>query len=118
MDRVEIDVGDERELRSLRKWLVDEPGLRGWRITLANPELAPGDMGAISDVLVVALGSGGAGAALVASLSAWLQTRVTTVKMRMRSDAGEVEIEATTARDPAALVERLAKALPRADDTT
>jgi hypothetical protein len=118
MNRVEIDVGDERQLRSLREWLVDEPDMRGSKVTLAVPEFAPGHMGAVSDVLVVALGSGGAGAALVASLSAWLQTRVTTVKMRMRSAEGEVEIEATTARDPAALVERLAKALPRADDTT
>jgi Effector Associated Constant Component 1 len=82
------------ELASLEEWLIEDPELRACRITRKAPKPRPGEMGGISDVLVVALGSGGAGAALATSLSIWLRTRVNRVSVRLKTDKGEIEVQA------------------------
>lgn len=46
-------------LRSLFDWLRLEDDLRGTRIGWAPAQPNPGEMGALSDVLVVSLGAGG-----------------------------------------------------------
>jgi Effector Associated Constant Component 1 len=83
------------ELASLEEWLFEDPELRTCRITRKAPEPRPGEMGGISDVLIVALGSGGAGAALATSLSVWLRTRVDRVSVRLKTDKGEIEVRAS-----------------------
>jgi len=95
------------DLKNLEDWLLDEPALAGYPVTrpVAAPE--PGQMGAVSDVLVVALGSGGAGAALASSLSVWLRSRVSQVTVRIRTERGEVELSATSARDPKSVVREI-----------
>lgn len=52
---------DETAPRSLLDWLHHEDELRG-RVVLERAAPRPGEMGGLVDALVVALGSGGAGA--------------------------------------------------------
>jgi Effector Associated Constant Component 1 len=55
-----------------------------------------GELGALADVLVVAVGSGGALSVLATSLKAWLaQPRRSDVRIRIQRDDGQtVEIDA------------------------
>lgn len=66
-----VDVQDE--LRSLARWVRDEEIL-GVGARRTSPPPGEGEMGALSDILVV-FGPGGAGAALGVALTNWLQTR-------------------------------------------
>jgi Effector Associated Constant Component 1 len=116
---VEIDVSGqqgEQQLRSLHDWLRNDPQLRFSRVTKPPPRIEPGHMGGVSDVLMIALGSGGAGVALVASLTAWLQTRVTNLTVRISTAAGKVEVKATTSQDPAKLLKQISTVLPVVGD--
>lgn len=63
-------------------------------------------MGAIDAALVVALGSGGAGAVLAASVSTWLsQPRRADVTLTVTAEDGRhIELDARRVRDPAALL--------------
>jgi hypothetical protein len=56
-----------------------------------------GELGALADVLVIAVGSGGTLSVLAASLRAWVaQPRKSDVRIRVQHDDGEtVEIDAS-----------------------
>ncbi len=97
------------ELQSLEEWLLDDPGLVGCPVS--RPAAAPtcGEMGALSDVLIVTLGSGGVGAALASSLSVWLRTRVSGLTVRIRTQQGEVELEARNVKDPEAVIDAISQ---------
>ena len=103
------------ELKSLQDWLLDDPELAGCPVT--RPAAAPGpcEMGALSDVLVVALGSGGAGTALASSLVVWLRTRVGDITLRVRTPAGEAELTARNAKDTEAVIASFASLLSGSD---
>lgn len=82
-------VGGERAaLESLADWLRGEPELAG-RVSMTMPNPPEGALGAASDTLVVALGSGGALSVLAASLKAWLgQPRGSSVTILVKSGKG------------------------------
>ncbi len=106
-----ISAEDGDALRSLLDWLRHEDSLRG-RVRTAQTSVRPGEMGGVLDVLEVALGSGGAGAVLVTSVSAWLsQPRRADVTLTVTAQDGRhIELDARRVRDPAVLlreVERL-----------
>jgi propanediol utilization protein len=63
---------------------------------VTGPTPGEGELGALADVLVVAVGSGGTLSVLATSLKAWLvQPRGQHVKIRVRRDGEEtVEIDA------------------------
>ena len=92
------------ELASLEDWLLSDPELRSCEVTRPPVVPQPEQMGAISDVLVVALGSGGTGAALATALSVWLRTRVHDVTVRLQAPKGVVEFRARTTQDPRELI--------------
>ncbi|MBC3990919.1 hypothetical protein H8N00_18960 [Streptomyces sp. AC563] len=98
-------------LRSLRDWLSREDALRG-RVALCPRPIAEGEMGGLVEALVVSLGSGGAGALIVQSVSTWLGQRRSDVTVTIKaSDGREVTVDARCVRDPQAIiseVERLA----------
>lgn len=108
-DRIELylDVAGserERELRALRSWLAREDELRG-RLTLRSRPIEPDELGGVLDVLVVALGSGGAGAVLAGSLSTWLtQRRVDITVTVTTSDGRDITVDVRRARDPQAVI--------------
>jgi hypothetical protein len=90
-------VGGNRaaDVESLGDWLRGEPQLAG-RLRVAGPVPGEGELGALADVLVVAVGSGGTLSVLATSLKAWLaQPRRSDVRIRVQHEGGEtVEIDA------------------------
>ncbi|MGI8335855.1 effector-associated constant component EACC1 [Actinomadura scrupuli] len=83
------------DVESLGDWLRGEPELAG-RVRGEGAAPRPGELGAALDVLVVAVGSGGALTVLGKSLSTWLtQPRRSQVRIRVKGEAGRViEIDA------------------------
>jgi len=107
---VEVSIGGPDQLdvlASLEDWLLNEPDLKGCPVTRPPATPQPGQMGALSEVLVVALGSGGMGVALARSLSVWLSTRFSELPIRIRTSKGEVEFKARNTEDAKALLELL-----------
>jgi Effector Associated Constant Component 1 len=104
---VEISISDPAqhgELTSLENWLLRDACLRACTITRPPTVPKPGEMGAVSEVLVVALGSGGSGAALATALSVWLRSRVSDLTIRLQGPMGTIELSARTTQDPRELV--------------
>jgi len=95
-------VGRDRaaEVESLGDWLRGEPELAG-TLRVAGPTPGKGELGAVADVLVIAVGSGGTLSVLATSLKAWLaQPRRSDVRIRVQHDGGEtVEIDANRIDD-------------------
>ncbi|MEV6340283.1 hypothetical protein AB0M12_36845 [Nocardia vinacea] len=82
------------EFMSLRDWLGREPQFRGG-VRAAERVVKPGEMGTLEDVLIVALGSGGAATVLARSVSVWLQQRRSGLSVRVTGPNGHcVEIAA------------------------
>jgi Effector Associated Constant Component 1 len=89
------DVG---EFTDLWRWLRGERALSGMICAARRPP-AETELGGACDVLAVALGSGGAGAALARSLIVWLQTRRPIVAVTVTSPSGTVTVDARQIRD-------------------
>jgi hypothetical protein len=91
---IEVSGGDTvSEVTDLREWLRGERGLAGLvRAVPAEPR--EGEMGGVTDVLAVALGSGGAGAVLARSLMAWLQTRRASIAVTVKTKTGTITVDA------------------------
>jgi hypothetical protein len=111
---VELTVRGHRyfeELKNLQDWLLDDPDLASCPVTRPADSPRPGEMGALSDALVVALGSGGAGTALASSLVVWLRTRVGDITVRVRTPAGEAELTTRNVKDAEAVIASVASLL-------
>jgi Effector Associated Constant Component 1 len=90
-------------LASLQDWLAGESRLRG-RVSRERPAPKAGELGAFSDVLVAALGDGGAIAALAGALATWLLTRRSKVTIKVTGpDGRSVEVDVRS-RDVEALL--------------
>ncbi len=92
--RISLATGDLADLESLHDWLSDESGLG--RVKAAGPEPRAGELGTLTDALIVAIGSGGSISVLAASLKAWLSLpRRSDVRIRIhQADGNSVEIDA------------------------
>lgn len=101
---IRIEAGDvSAELSMLRKWLLDSEELRGTVRTVAVAP-KPGELGALADTLIVAVGAGGVATVAVRALSttaiAWLQRRTGEVTMTFtKPDGSTLEYRATNVRD-------------------
>jgi hypothetical protein len=93
--RISVADGDLAELESLDDWLRGEPELAG-RVKAAGSPPTRGHLGALTEVLTVALGSGGAITVLAASLKGWLSLpRRSDVTIKIdRKDGSSVTIAA------------------------
>ena len=77
-------------LESLDDWLKDEPRLAG-RVRMSGNVPGEGELGALGEALVVAVGSGGTLSVLATSLHAWLsQPRRSDVRIRVQGDNGRI----------------------------
>jgi len=116
---VEVSISDAGQysaaLKNLQGWLRAEPALRDCRVTRPPAVPEPGQMGAVSDVLVVALGSGGSAAALAGSLSVWLSTRVNDLTLNIRTAKGEVKFRARSTKDAKEMIEAIAPLVSGSD---
>ncbi|MEU1734745.1 hypothetical protein [Streptosporangium sp. NPDC020145] len=100
---VQVSGGDEiTEFTELRGWLSAERALTGGVRVVRRPP-AEGELGGVLDTLAVALGSSGAGMALVRALTTWLRTRRADVTITVTSPSGTVELNAQRVRDTAVL---------------
>jgi hypothetical protein len=104
------------ELASLTEWLQIERDLAG-QVRQIPGAVGPTDLGGALDTLSVAIGSGGIGVALAQSLTAWLRTRRSDVKLTITIDGRTVEIDAHRIADPTELITR-ALDHPHDDDDT
>ncbi|MFD0885703.1 hypothetical protein ACFQ08_14205 [Streptosporangium algeriense] len=101
--QVQVSGGDEiTEFTELRKWLTGERALTG-RVRVVRHPPAEDELGGVLDTLAVALGSGGAGIALVRALTVWLRTRRADVTITVTSPSGTVKLNAQRVRDAAVL---------------
>jgi hypothetical protein len=96
------------ELSELSGWLGQESALRGL-ISPAPAVPAPGELGALADALVVAVGGGGAISVLAASLKAFLaRPRRSDVRIVVSTpDGRRVEVDAKRVDDVEALLRRV-----------
>ncbi len=101
--QVRIQVGggtdDAQDMASLKDWFDHDPKLRG----LVKPESSPpppGKMGFPVDALIALLGNGEAIAAMAASVTTWLLTRRSQVRVKVTGEQGhsvELDIRSTNA---------------------
>jgi hypothetical protein len=87
--------GREGDLESLNDWLRGERELVG-RVSVAGAKPREGELGALADALVVAVGSGGTLSVLATALKAWLsQPRRSGIRIRVQDGQGRtVDIDA------------------------
>ena len=105
--RITLADGGPADLDALAEWLGAESELRG-RVTRERPEIRPGQMGALSEVLLVALGSGGAITALIGAIPLWLKHRRSDLKVVVSDgDGRQVSIDATNVHDAEALIRQI-----------
>ena len=97
------------ELAALRQWLVREDDFRG-RVGFAPAEVREGELGAVQELLTVALAAGSFNA-LCQTIAVWLQSRRSELEIEVtNSDGGSVRISAK-----GAVVKSVAKKLHRGE---
>ncbi|MFE3195910.1 hypothetical protein ACFXHA_43410 [Nocardia sp. NPDC059240] len=96
---IRVDSGPD-ELLALLDWFSHDDVLRG----RVHPRSAPSDKGQMSggvvEVLVVALGAGGLGSALMTSLTAWVTHRRSNVTITVTRGETTVELDAVRVKAP------------------
>lgn len=104
---LQIEVPPEH-FSALAGWLGSEDALRG-RVRPVRQAPEPGQMGALVELLTVALSSGGAGVVLVRSLCTWLtQHRADVTVLIKGADGREVLVDVRRASDPSAVIRDVA----------
>ncbi|WP_051797235.1 effector-associated constant component EACC1 [Catenuloplanes japonicus] len=107
---------DDDDRRDLHRWLRREPELRG-RVREQPGSPRPGTMGTGVELLLVALGSGGAIAVLIQSVAGWLNARRPDVTVRIEvTDRWSVELDVARARDERQVAALIESVLARLDD--
>jgi membrane-associated two-gene conflict system component 1 (EACC1) len=103
--QLSLEQTDPDMLQSLHNWLCNESELRG-RIAAVDRTPRPGEMSGFSDVLVVALSSGGALSVLAASLRAWFaQPRRAKVTINVKTANGAtISVDADRVTRPEEIV--------------
>ncbi|KAB8183398.1 effector-associated constant component EACC1 [Microbispora catharanthi] len=94
------------ELESLREDLLIDDALRGATIE-SRTSLPAGGMGPITETLLVAFTTGGAGVAVVEGVFGWLRGRPSGITVRISNGDRTVEVDAKSARDPRQIIELL-----------
>ena len=98
--------GDAEVVGSLAEWLAAERELRGVVRPVSSP-IGETQLGAVTEMITVALGSGGAGSVLASSLITWLRTRPASVKLLVKSGNRSVELDIRTLEDVRPLLEQI-----------
>lgn len=96
---IRISQGDGiTEFASLSEWLRGERTLAG-AVRAVRWDPGETELGGAFELLVVVLGSGGAGATLAKSLVTWLQTRRQSVRITVTTASGSVSVDARQVKD-------------------
>jgi len=108
---VQVEEADDgpQTIWSLENWLSNEPDLER-KIRRVPTTPSPGELGAVSDTLQIALGAGGALAVLAGSLQAWFaQPRRSDVRITVVNGDKKVTIDAKRVADIPALLREVAR---------
>ena len=114
---VAIAVGSEsaRDVPDLYAWLRQEDEFRA-KVSFLHTSPEAGEMGAIPELIVVAVGSGGAVSILARSLSTWLAHRKSDVTLRVTGhDGRSVELSAQRVSDVDELLREVLRETRSAD---
>lgn len=112
-----VAVGSGPDAYALRDWLNDADELRG-KAAIYPPPPAIGQTGSITDVVTVAVGSGGVAALLVKKVYDWsvLRRNAGALYVRYkRVDGTELEFKVDRAQDRAELMDRARRFLESGD---
>lgn len=90
---IRLDATDD-DHRRLTRWLRDEDELRG-RVELRVQPLQQGQMGGLTEAIVVGVSSGGLATVLVNSLFAWLTTRRDATRITLAVESAGKKVELT-----------------------
>jgi hypothetical protein len=87
VDQITIETdGSADDLFQLLEWFNDNDQLRG-RVKLPSEQIRPGQMGGLTDVLIVAAGAGGLATALARSLTTWFTVRRSKIAVTIKTGA-------------------------------
>lgn len=102
-----IDAEDQPgEITALAAWLEADRDFAG-RVNIVLEQGGKQALGGAFELLSVALGSGGMGAALAQSLTAWLASRRSDVKLTVTADDRTVRLDAHRVADAEALISQV-----------
>jgi Effector Associated Constant Component 1 len=109
---VALTTGSPPDAFALKAWFDEVAELRG-RSTVEVGPTRSGDLGGVSDVLVVALGSGGAVSVVAASLMRWLSARRRSYPLKLTVIKGKnkVSIEVDQTAGSAELITDILRAI-------
>ncbi|MBB4921959.1 effector-associated constant component EACC1 [Kitasatospora kifunensis] len=110
-----IDGDQTRELAALAQWLRRSREFQG-RVVLAASPPRDGELGGAFELLTVALGSSGMGAALVQMLGSWAQSRRSDVKIHVTIGDRSAEIQVGHTRDLAQAEEAVRRLMAHGDE--
>jgi hypothetical protein len=98
------------DFASLLDWLRQEDELRG-RVRQRQAPIEQGQMGSVSDILTVMVGSGGAVTVLLGSIATWLKNRRSDVTIDLSLGDNKIRIEGKRIKaDPASMEALIAQA--------
>lgn len=114
---IALATGSPPEAFALKTWFDDLPELRG-RSTVEVGPIQVGDLGGVSDVLVVALGSGGAVSVVAGALVRWFTVRRRShpLKLTVTSGKKKVSIEVDQTTGSADLITQILRAIDDGED--
>jgi len=106
----------DRYFQSLYSWLANENDFRG-QVNARQQPIRPGEMGGVIDVLVVALGSGGAGAVLARSVTTWLTQTRADITLTIKSREGtQIKIDVNRAKDAEGVIREIGELIEKSDN--
>jgi hypothetical protein len=103
---IRIEDGSPEDLTDLTEWLGGENELRG-RCHIVRNAISDTELGSVPDLLMVALGSGGAGTVLASSLITWLQTRKTRAKITVVTTERSISLDIEATKDVVPMLEQI-----------
>jgi hypothetical protein len=114
---ISLATGSTPEAFALKAWFDDVPELRG-RSTVEVAPTQIGDLGGVSDVLVVALGSGGAVSVIAGALVRWFSIRQRShpLKLTVTNGKKKVSIEVDQTTDSADLIKEILRTIDDGED--
>lgn len=113
--RIWINDRPAEDLAGLGEWLNDEDELRG-RVQTVHGPIGETELGAVTDLLTVGLGGGGAGTVLASSLKSWLLARRTAASLTVEYAGRSVTLDVQTAAEVMPLLERILNVLEVGED--
>jgi hypothetical protein len=99
-----VEVGDPRELWSLREHLRRLPGIR---VVQLPGRPGPGELGAADTLQIISVAVGPALAIAIKTLPEFVRSRRSDVKITLRRRDREIQIDVTNEADVQALIDKL-----------